>query len=261
MSKQQHIYGPAFKSKLDLMGVRFVTDPGDGAGAGDGDAAAQAAAAAAAAGSGAPAGVGADQGDSNAPWTKENFDPERAWRLTENLRSDLAEQKTKTDKAIADAVAQAQKDIVAQIGKGLGFGATVVETDPAKLNQSITELTSRVGEKDQTLAANARTIAVLSNPAIRNANTHLLLANTAFTDSIASVEPTDEAAITAAINKALQANAALKATPSRSGSGEHQGATVQSLEAALAAAQQKGDKTETIRLKMAIAAARRRAKA
>jgi len=87
----------------------------------------------------------------------------------------------------------------------------------------------------------------------------MLLSNEQFKTSIASVEPTDEAAITAAIHQALQANAALKATPSRSGGGEHQGATVQSLEAQLAAATKAKDMTETIRLKQQIAAARRRA--
>ena len=87
-------------------------------------------------------------------------------------------------------------------------------------------------------------------------NPALLLTNEKFKTSIASVEPTDEAAVKAAITQALQDNAALKATPSRSGSGEHQGATVQSLEAQLKTAEEKKDFRETIRLKRAIASAR-----
>jgi len=250
----------------DLRGIRFAD--GDGGNGGDGadeqltDAQAQAILAQAIA-SGAPKdGTGSDGtgSDDAAPWTKENFDPDRAWKRIQNMQADLTAEKGKREQAIKDAVGQAQKDIVASIAKALG-GGEQPETDPAKLNASITDLTSKVTEKDTALAAANLRVAVLSNPAIRNANAKLLLANKAFTDSIASAEPTDEAAITAAINQALQANAALKATPSRSGSGEHQGATVQSLEAQLAAAQTAGDKTETIRLKIAIAAARRRAKA
>lgn len=249
----------------DLRGIRFAEGDGGGAPAGEQltDAQAQAILAQAIA-SGAPKdGAGSDDA---APWTKDNFDPERAGRLVTNLRNDLASEKTKRDQAIKDAVAQAQKDIVASIAQALG-GGEQQETDPAKLQQRVTDLSTQVTEKDTALTASqaavkARdlSIAVLSNPAIRNANPKLLLAHKAFTDSIVSVDPTDEAAITAAINQALQANAALKATPSRSGSGEHQGATVQSLEAQLAAAQKNGDKTETIRLKMELAAARRRAR-
>lgn len=240
------------RTRHDLRGIRFAEgEGGNGPAGGDG-----------AGGNGETLNGGA--GD-NAPWTKENFDPERAWRLTENLRTDLASQKTKTDAAIAAAAEKAKKDTLAEFAKLLG--GEQAETDPAKLQQRVTELTSSITEKDTALtsaqaALKARdlNIAVLSNPAIRNANPKLLLAHKAFTDSIGQVDPTDEAAITAAINKALQDNAALKATPSRSGSGEHQGATVPSIEAQLAAAQKAGDKTETIRLKMELAAARRRAK-
>ncbi len=256
-SNTQHVYGSAKPSKLDLMGIRFLNEPGDGAGAG-GDAAAQATTA-------ASAGTGA--ADSNAPWTKENFDPERAWRLTENLRTDLAEQKTKTETAIAAAAEKAKKDTLAEFSRLLS-GGEAEETDPEKLKAKVTDLSSQIQTKDGALTTAqaavksgqvATQVAILA-PGL-GASARLLLNNEAFKSSIASVEPTDEAALTSAITKALQANAALQATPSRSGSGEHQGATVQSLEAQLAAAQQKGDKTESIRLKMAIAASRRRSKA
>lgn len=45
MSKLMPVYGPRFKSKLDLMGIRFLEEGGDGSGAGGDDAAAVAAAA------------------------------------------------------------------------------------------------------------------------------------------------------------------------------------------------------------------------
>jgi len=246
----------------DLRGIRF--GEGDGgntpaAGAETGgeqltDAQAQAILAQALAG-------GNNAGDPKPPWGDDptKFDPDKAWKLIQNVKGDLETEKSKREQAIKDAVTQAQQSWTQQIGQALGI-TKVEETDPAKLNESITELTAKVSEKDAAIAAKDRTIAVLTNPAIRAANGPALLADKAFQDSIASVEPTNEAAITAAIAQRLQANPALKATPSRSGSGEHQGATVQSLETQLAAAQEKGDKTETIRLKMELAAARRRAK-
>lgn len=239
----------------DLRGIRF--DEGEGGNAPAGDAAAQAAAAT------ADADNGGKHVEQNAPWTKENFDPDRAFKLVENLRSDLADTKTKTAAAIAAAAEKAQKDTLAQFAKLLG-GGEQEETDPVKLAAKVTDLSTQIAAKDGDLtkaqaAAKAgqlsTQVAILSHGL--GANPKLLLSNEQFKTSIASVEPTDEAAITAAITKALQANAALKATPSRSGSGEHQGATVQTLEAQLKAATEKKDFVETIRLKQAIAAARK----
>jgi hypothetical protein len=254
------------RTRHALMGLRYENGEG-GAGAGGPAAAAgqaDAAAAAAAAAAGA-AGAGAPPA-ADAPWTKDNFDPERAWSLLQNVRSDL--DKAKTGKTAAEQKAQESADRFEQFTKGLGglLGFEQQETDPAKLQEKVTDLSSQVQAKDGDLTkaqadikARDLTIAVLQSPAARDANTALLLANEQFKTSIASAEPTDGAAITAAITKALQDNAALKATPSRSGGGEHQGATVQSLEAQLATATEKRDFKETIRLKQAIAAARQRA--
>lgn len=245
------------RSLHDLRGIRFEDGDGGNAPGGGDDAAAEAALAQAIA--------DADKGGDSAPWTKDNFDPDRAYRLVENLRTELAA--TKGDKTALTQRLQAAESKFDQFTQGLGglLGFEAPETDPAKLQAKVTDLSTQIQAKDGDLTkaqadlkAKDITIAVLSNPAARVANTKNLLNNEDFKNSIASVEPTDEAAITAAITKALQANAALKATPSRSGSGEHQGATVQSLEAQLAAATEKKNWSETIRLKQAIAAARQR---
>lgn len=241
------------RTRHDLMGIRYEDgEGGNGTGSGDDQGA----------GDGGQGGSGNGSND-NAPWTKENFDPERAHRLVENLRKDLADQKAKTDKAIADAVAKSQQDFAASLAKALG-GGEQEETDPAKLREKVTTLSSQIAEKDTNLtkaqadakaARLEREVAILAGPL--GGNARLLLKNEQFKNSIASAEPTDEAALTAAIKKALQENAELRTTPSRSGSGEHTGATVQSLEAQLKAATEKKDWAETIRLKQAIAAARR----
>lgn len=248
------------QSRHALMGIRYF----DGeAGAGGGDAAAQAAAAVAAKAA-ADAAAAKDAADS-APWTKENFDPDRAFKLVENLRADVAAQKTRQADELAAAVKKAsedtQKATLAQFAKLL-TGEGEPETDPAKLNDALAALKTQVTDKDTALTA-AQTSAKAAQVAFQVAlhspqlggNAALLLANEKFKTSISTVEPTDEAAIKAAITQALQDNAALKVTPSRSGSGEHQGATIQSLQAQLKTAEEKKDVMETIRLKRAISAA------
>ncbi|ANP74532.1 hypothetical protein [Cryobacterium arcticum] len=204
-----------------------------------------------------------DQGGDNAPWTKENFDPERAFRLVENLRADAAAAKTKTDAAIQAAADKAQKDTLAQFAKLLG-GGEQEETDPVKLAAKVTDLTSKITEKDGDLTKAqasvkagqlSTAVAILSHGL--GGSARLLLANEDFKTSIASVEPTDEAAITAKIKAAIQANAALKTTPPSSGSTDHQGGQVPDLEKQLAAATKAGDMQLSITLKRRIADAKR----
>ncbi len=203
------------------------------------------------------------------PWGDDptKFDPDKAWALIQNVKTDLASEKTKRDEAIAEAVktasAQASKDALAQFAKLLS-GEAEPETDPVKLAAKVTDLGTQVAAVNTDLTkaqsdVKARDLALavaLIAPQL-GANTKLLLANEEFNTSIASVVPTDEAALTAAITKALQANAALKQPPTRSGAGEHTGPTIQTLESQLKAAQEKKDLVETIRLKQAISAARK----
>lgn len=201
---------------------------------------------------------------STPPWGDDptKFDPNKAWNLIQNLRNDVSAQKTKTEQAIADAAAKAQKDTLAEFARLL-TGEAAPETDPAKLNEALTKLQGTVTEKDTALTAAQQQVkasqvalqVAIHAPAL-GGNTALLLNNEQFKNSIASVEPTDEAAVKAAITKALQENAALKQPPRRSGTEQHTGPTLTSLEAQLAAATEKKDWAETIRLKQQIAAAR-----
>lgn len=241
--------------------LRFMTDAGLGA-AGDADAAAQAAATALAAKNAADAAAAA----AKPPWGDDptKFDPNKAWTLIENLRGEVAA--AKGDKTELTTRLTAAETKFNQFAQGLGglLGFEAPETDPEKLQAKVTDLSTQITEKDSTItkaqadlkAANLSTqVAILGGPL--GANIPLLLNNEEFKTSIASVEPTDGAALTAAITKALQANAALKQPPTRSGAGEHTGPTIQTLESQLKAAQEKKDLVETIRLKQAIAAARK----
>lgn len=229
-------------TKFQVRGIRFAEGE-DGAGAGD--AAAQAAAAAA-----ADAG-----GDAAAPWTKENFDPERAHKLVENLRGDLAKQKTSTDAAIAAAVAQAQKETMAQFAKLL-TGEKEAETDPVKLAATIAEKDTALTVAQDAIADAQRTAQAAIHGTALGANVTALLADPTFKTTLASVDPAKEADIKSAITQALQANAALKQPPRSSGDLAPTGPTVQSLEAQLKAAEEKKDITASISLKRQIAAAR-----
>lgn len=202
------------------------------------------------------------------PWGDDisKADPNKLWTLVQNVKGDLAAEKAKRDEAIAAAVTEAaekaQRETLAQFGRLLA-GEEPVETDPVKLQAKVAELGTKNTEATTALTQaqadlKARDVALqvaIHAPGL-GASAALLLANEQFKTSIASVEPTDEAAIKAAITKAVQDTPTLKATPPRSGSGEHQGATVQSLEAQLAKAIEAKDHTETIRLRRAIAAAR-----
>jgi hypothetical protein len=242
-------------TRLDVIGARFFTDDAgaDGAGA---DAAAQAAAAAAAAGNGQQTAAA-----SAPPWGDDpsKFDPDKAWKLIENLRTDAAERQTKTDAAIAAAAEKAKKDTLAEFAKLL-TGEQGPETDPAKLNEALgklqtqsTETAAKLTAAEQQVKAGQVALQVAIHAPTLGANVPLLLTNEQFKTSIASVEPTDEAAIKAAITKALQDNAALKQPPTRSGTGEHTGPTVQTLESLLAAAEKAGNAAESIVLKRRIA--------
>lgn len=229
-------------TRFDVVGIRFF----------DGEQAA-----------GGSAPEGEQQQEATPPWGDDptKFDPGKAWNLIQNLRTDLSAEKGKRDTAIAEAVAAAEKSILGSIAKALG-GGEQQETDPAKLQQSVADLTSTVAAKDSELTAAAAQVkagqvalqVALHAPAL-GGNTALLLANEQFKNSIASVEPTDEAAIKAEITKALQANAALKQPPTRSGDVTPTGPTVQSLQEQLATAQKDGDIPTTIALKRRLAEA------
>lgn len=242
------------RTRHQLMGIRYTEGEGGNEG---GDAAAQAAAKAAADAAAASA--------STPPWGDDptKFDPDKAWKLIENLRAEVAT--AKGDKtALTDRLTAAEGKFD-QFTKGLGglLGFEEPETDPAKLQEKVTDLSSKVeaangeltkAQVDIKTARLEREVAILA-PTL-GANAKLLLANEQFKTSIAAAEPTDEAAITAAIQKAVQDTPTLKATSPRSGGGEHKGAAVQTLEAQLAKAVESKDLTETIRLKRAIAAAK-----
>lgn len=199
---------------------------------------------------------------STPPWGDDpsKFDPDKAWKLIENLRSDAETRQTKTDAAIAAAAEKAQKDTLAQFAKLL-TGEKEPETDPAKLAATIAEKDTALTAAQTAIADAQRTAQVAIHGGPLGANITALLADPAFKTSLASVDPTKEADIKSVITQALQANAALKQPPRSSGDVAPTGPTVQSLEAQLKAAEEKKDQGEIIRLTRAIVHARNAQKA
>lgn len=196
---------------------------------------------------------------STPPWGDDpsKFDPDKMWKLAENLRGDIAAEKAKRDQAIADAVARAtadaQKNTLAEFAKLL-TGEKEPETDPVKLAATIAEKDQALTAAQATAADAQRTAQAVIHGVALGANIPALLADPAFKTSIGSVDPTDEAAVKAVITQALQANAALKQPPRSSGDVAPTGPTVQTLESLLAAAEKAGNAAESIVLKRRIAA-------
>lgn len=238
-------FGPAAPTKHSLMGIRYL----DGEG-----------------GAIPPVvtpPVVTPPADVKPPWGDDptKFDPDKAWKLIQNIKGDLDSEKERRATEIAAAVKKAsedtQKATLAQFGKLLS-GEAEPETDPVKLAAKVTELSTAVSEKDTSLTkAQADILAGKLATAVAiqahglGGSPKLLLANQEFMTSIASVDPADEAAITAKITAAIQANAALKATPSSSGGSEHQGGQTQALDAQIAAAEKAGDQQSVISLQRA----------
>lgn len=193
---------------------------------------------------------------------KESTPPENDKEYLAQLRQEAAASRIEAKAAKEAADAQAAELAKFKTAFSTALGIEPEETDPAKLNAIILEKNSKISEQEtkakdaETKASTAERNAQVAIHAHRlGGNAELLIANKEFQDSIAEVDPSDKAAIQAAITKAIQANAALKAVPNHSGNGEnHTGPTVQTLETQLKEAEEKKDLNLIISLKRRIAA-------
>lgn len=133
------------------------------------------------------------------PWD----DPAAAQAEIERLRKENAKDRTN---AKAQAAEDARKELANTIGKALGIVEDGAETDPAKLTESLTTA--------QREAQQARVeLAVFRNAATAGGDPAALLDSSSFLASLASVDPSDSAAVTAAIESAISTNPRLGAAP------------------------------------------------
>lgn len=146
-----------------------------------------------------PAAIDPAPSDSpRSPWD----DPVAAKAEIESLRKENAKDRTN---AKAQAAEEARKELANTIGKALGLVED--ETiDPAKLTESLTQ--------SQADAKQARVeLAVFRNAATAGGDPAALLDSSSFLASLAAVDPSDSAAVTAAIQSAVTANPRLGAAP------------------------------------------------
>lgn len=131
------------------------------------------------------------------PW--EN--PEAAKAEIERLRKENGAARTN---AKAQAAEDARKELAAEFAKILNPEAP--ESDPAKLTESLTQ--------SQADAKQARVeLAVFRNASTAGGDPAALLDSTSFLKSLDAIDPSDSAAVQAAIAKAVEANTRLGAAP------------------------------------------------
>lgn len=132
------------------------------------------------------------------PWA----DPAAAEAEIKRLRTENGKDRTT---AKAQAAEEARKELAASIGKLLNPEA-VEPTDPAALVAQVT--TSQADAKQARVE-----LAVFRNAATAGGDPAALLDSSSFLASLAAVDPTDSAAVTAAIEAAITANPRLGAAP------------------------------------------------
>ena len=132
------------------------------------------------------------------PWD----DPVAAEAEIKRLRQENGAARTN---AKAQAAEEARTELAQTIGKALGL-VKDEPIDPAKLTESLTA--------SQAEAKQARVeLAVFRNAATAGGDPSALLDSSSFLKSLDSIDPSDSAAISAAIRSAVEANPRLAATP------------------------------------------------
>lgn len=179
------------------------------------------------------------------PWD----DPAAAKAEIERLRRENGSERVNAKQAAAD---EARNEFAQQIGKVLGL-VKDEPVDPAKLTEELTA--------SQTAAKQARVeLAVFRAAGAVNGDPAALLDSTSFLKSLENVDPSDEAAVQAAITAAVTANPRLGAAtdPKAPAPNPAQGAGasgVLGLDAQIDAANKAGDIQLAIALKQQRAAA------
>lgn len=133
------------------------------------------------------------------PWA----DPVKAQAEIERLRSENAKARTN---AKATAAEEARKALAGEIAKILDPNSSDTPPDPAQLTQ---QLTTTAAEAKQAKLE----LAVFRAAADSGANASALLDSRSFLAAVDSLDATDTAGITTAIQAAVQKDPRLKATP------------------------------------------------
>jgi hypothetical protein len=140
--------------------------------------------------------------------------PEWAQKLIIDVRADAAKYRTEAK----TAAEQAQAELAARFGKVFGFGEEEAAADPEALARAATEA-------QQNAAKAARELAIFKAASTAGADPNRLLGWSPFMSSVEGLDPSDGAAITAAIQSAVADNSFLKAVQAAAASGTELGGT------------------------------------
>lgn len=141
------------------------------------------------------------------PWgDPENFNPEKAWELIQNLRT--KEGRNGELEAELNQIKTQQQQQMDAIAKALGLKEDT-PPDPEALTAQVAAEQTRAREA-------ALQLAVYRNAAANDANPDLLLDSASFLRNIADLDPTDTAKVSAAIKDAVETNPLFKASPTPS---------------------------------------------
>lgn len=136
-------------------------------------------------------------------------DSDPGTRIT-RLEAELAAARKEAGKsrtvAKENAANEARAELAQQIGKALGIVTDDTPPDPAKLTEQLTA-------SQQQAKKTAVQLAVYRNAAAAGGDPDALLDSVAFVGSLADVDPTDTAAVQAAITAAVTANPKLGNAP------------------------------------------------
>lgn len=132
------------------------------------------------------------------PWD----DPAAARTEIEKLRRENGADRTNAKTAAAE---EARSALAQQIGKALGFVADDTPVDPQKLTADLTA--AQTSAKQATLE-----LAVYKAASAVKADASALLDSRSFLEQVSTIDPTDSAALAAAITAATTSNPRLKAS-------------------------------------------------
>lgn len=175
-------------------------------------------------------------------------------RLEASLKEARAEAGKERVNAKQSAADQARAELAQTIGKALGLVQGDEPADPVKLTEQLTTTAAEAKQAKVELAVYKAASAVSADPSA-------LLDSRTFLEKVATLDPTDTAALTAAITEAVTSNprlaaAARPASPTGLEPNPAQGASASpplGLEAQIAAAKAAGDMKTAMRLKSAMA--------
>lgn len=146
------------------------------------------------------------------PWgDPENFKPEQAWELIQNLRKEKGDPAKVADleRQLTDMQATQQQQLDA-IAKAAGLKADDNPPDPAKLAEQITAEQEKTTQAESRATAAERKLAVFLAAPAHEANAVALLDSTSFLDSIKDVDYSDSDALGTAIKAAVEKDARFK---------------------------------------------------